>query len=207
MCDNNITIDSDTNFSCWENKKTTKDEKEIILYLQNNLELLKNKTILHVGIGNSELGLTFSKYAKFIDGITISIPEKNKGISNNCYRNINICNKYNLNDMKNIFLNKYDIIIDQGLKCYSCCNTHFVDLFEFYIQNLSNKGIFITSKFGMNWSGYDIKKSIELNMTNRICHKTNNNDCNKLSLNELMENSKKFNLTYKQNKNIIFLYN
>lgn len=76
MCDKNITISENSNFSCWENNETTRDEKEIIDYLKNNLHIIKNKKILHMGIGNSELGLTFYKYAKYIDGMTISFQKK-----------------------------------------------------------------------------------------------------------------------------------
>ena len=38
MCDKNISISENNNFSCWENKETTKDETEIIKYLKNNLK-------------------------------------------------------------------------------------------------------------------------------------------------------------------------
>ena len=139
MCDKNISISENNNFSCWENKETTKDETEIIKYLKNNLNIIKNKKVLHVGIGNSELGLTFTKYASLIDGITISTLEKNKGVNYNCYRNIHIYNKYNSNDMGKI-LDNYDVIIDQGFKCYTCCYKHFSDLFKFYIEHLNEYG-------------------------------------------------------------------
>jgi len=205
MCDKNITISENSNFSCWENNETTRDEKEIIDYLKNNLHIIKNKKILHMGIGNSELGLTFYKYAKYIDGMTISVPEKIKASNYNCYRNIHICNKYNLNDMKQLLKNDYDLIIDQGIKCYACCQTHFEELFKFYILNLSKNGLFITSKYGMNWSGYDIKKSIDLNITNRICHKTNFNKNKILTEIELKTYIKNFNLIMEKNNNIILL--
>ena len=207
MCDKNITINENSNFSCWENHKTTRDEKEIIDYFNNNLHEIKNKKILHVGIGNSELGLTFYKNAEYIDGLTISVPEKIKALNYKCYRNIHICNKYNLNDMTKILNNKYDIIIDQGIKQYTCCQIHFEKLFKFYIEKLQSEGLFITSKLGMNWSGYDIKKSIDLNKTNRICHKTNFNKNNILTEIELKTYIKNFNLIMEKNNNIILLSN
>ena len=91
MCDKNITVDENNNYSCWEHKGTTKDEREIIEYLNSNLDIIKNKRILHIGIGNSELAVIFSKYASFIDGVTISNLEKKQGLKLKCYRNIHIC--------------------------------------------------------------------------------------------------------------------
>lgn len=107
--------------------------------------------------------------------------------------------------MKQLLKNDYDLIIDQGIKCYACCQTHFEELFKFYILNLSKNGLFITSKYGMNWSGYDIKKSIDLNITNRICHKTNFNKNKILTEIELKTYIKNFNLIMEKNNNIILL--
>ena len=144
MCDKNISIDINNNYSFWENHNTSRDEKEIIDYLQQNLNIIKNKKILHIGIGNSELGLIFYKEAKYIDGITISGLEKKNAIKNKCYRNVYICNKYNINDMKIKVIDDYDIIIDQGLKQYTCCQKHFEDLFKFYIEKINIQGLLIT---------------------------------------------------------------
>ncbi len=184
MCEKNISINENSNYSCWENKNTTRDEREIIDYLKQNRDILANKKILHVGIGNSELGRVFSQDALLIDGITISVPEKLLSRKYKCYRNVHICNKYNLEDMNKIMEN-YDIIIDQGIKQYSCCIEHFNKLFDLYVKKLNDKGMIITSKYGMEWSGYDIKKSININSTNRICHRTNVSNINKFTKTEL----------------------
>ena len=40
------------NYSYWEDRNPTSDEKEIIHYLKKNINL-ENKRILHIGIGNS----------------------------------------------------------------------------------------------------------------------------------------------------------
>ena len=40
------------NYSYWEDRSSTSDEKEIIKYLKENINL-ENKKILHIGIGNS----------------------------------------------------------------------------------------------------------------------------------------------------------
>lgn len=202
MCDKNITISENSNFSCWENKATTRDEREIIDYLKNNLHIIKNKKILHIGIGNSELGLTFYKYAKYIDGVTISVPEKIKALNYNCYRNIHICNKYNLNDMKQLLKDNYDLIIDQGIKCYTCCQTHFEELFKFYIEKLNKKGIFVTSKLGMNWSGYNIYLKFKNNLIN---DDTNPDKSNCFTQAELKKLVNKYWLNINKLNNIILI--
>ena len=55
---------SDKNYSYWENRKTTSDEMEILqMLLQEND--LKNKEILHIGIGNSDFAKNFYFYTNF----------------------------------------------------------------------------------------------------------------------------------------------
>ena len=207
MCDKNITVNLKNNYSFWENKDTTKDEKEIINYLKNNLQIIRNKKILHIGIGNSELGLTFCKESAYIDGLTISVLEKNKGLNYNCYRNIHICNKYNLNDINKFLTDHYDIIIDQGIKCYTCCQNHFDDLFDFYIKKINKKGLLISSIYGMNWSGYDISTKIKNNQFKKKKHKDKTNFEKKgiFTDNELYEKINRYNLSPEKHNNVLLL--
>ena len=206
MCDKNITIGEDSNYSCWEKKSTTRDEREIIDYLKENRHIIKDKKILHVGIGNTEFGKIFSKDVTFIDGLTISVPEKRLGLKNKCYRNIHICNKYNMNDMNNFILdNKYDIILDQGIKCYTCCYEHFLDLISFYKNHLEDDGKIIISKHGMSWSGFDLKTAINMSSVNRICYKTNRNKSNQFLDSELNDLSKKYNFKINKIVSIVIL--
>tara|TARA_B100000902_G_C27086623_1_gene801659 strand:+ start:126 stop:764 length:639 start_codon:yes stop_codon:yes gene_type:complete len=211
MCDKNITIDENSNFSSWENRSTTRDEREIIKFLIRNIQIINNKKILHVGIGNSSLGNNITKYSKFIDGITISINEVKLSNKYNCYKNIHICNKYNLNDLSPKIGNKYDIIIDQGIKQYTCCNQHFIDLFCFYMKNLEDGGILITSKYGMAWSGYDIYNSIKLKdneNTGVISHggHTNPDKTNVLSEKELDDIVNKYGFRKDVYNSVVIIY-
>ena len=210
MCDRNIHIDESNNYSFWENHSTSRDEKEIIYYLKNNLYLITNKKILHIGIGNSEFGNSFKQYAEIIDGITISGLEKNKALKNNCYSNIYICNKYNVKDMSINILNYYDLIIDQGIKQYTCCQLHFEELFNFYIKRLNKNGMIVTSKLGMDWSGYDIQSKILYNQINNYKHDdiTNIHANKVLSISELNNLANKYNFAIKtiENTKIIVLH-
>ena len=205
MCDKNITIGEDSNYSCWENKSTTRDERDIINYLKENRDIIKDKKILHVGIGNTEFGQVFSKDVTFIDGLTISVPEKRLGLKNKCYRNIHICNKYNMNDMNNFILDKYDIILDQGIKCYTCCYEHFLDLISFYKNHLEVGGKIIISKHGMSWSGYDLKTAIAISRVNRICYQTNKNKSNQFLEIELKDLGEKYNFKIDKIGSIVML--
>ena len=46
---------------------------------------------------------------------------------------------------------KFDIIIDNNLKSYSCCQKSFEYMFENFVNVLDKDGIFISNKNGMNW--------------------------------------------------------
>lgn len=203
MCDKNITI-SNNNYSCWENKKTTRDEREIIDYLKLNNQLINNKQILHIGIGNSEFGQIFYNKTKLIDGVTITGNERKKGETLQCYNNIYLCNKYNINDMKKKCTNNYDIIIDQGIKCYTCCDKHFEDLFDFYVKKLNENGTIIISLYGMNWSGYDLFTKIKTGLIKQTRDGPNKQK-NIFTMSELNKFKKKYNFDVEQINNILFL--
>jgi len=139
----------DKNYSYWENRITTSDEKLIIRKLNNKLTI--NKKILHIGIGNSEFGIKMAKLND-VTGITISKNEIEfaKSLKIRNYKTL-FCDKYSSNFIK-IFKNQgFDLIIDTNLKSYSCCE----NAFKFYIDNLFKilikNGSIITTKNGMRW--------------------------------------------------------
>ena len=61
---------SNKNFVYWENRETTSDEFDVINFIKEKIDS-KNKVLLHLGIGNSEIAQTFRDTKKII-GITIS---------------------------------------------------------------------------------------------------------------------------------------
>lgn len=151
-----------SNISYWENREVTSDEMVIIRYLIKNKNLYLNKSILHVGIGNLTLAKKIYKFTKNFEGLSISLNEINQG--NFFFKNkINfyLCDKYSKNITK-ILKKKYDIIIDNNIKSYSCCDTAFKKLFESYRSNLNNNGIILTSLNGLQWTKH-LKKKISFN--------------------------------------------
>jgi len=144
-------FEDNNNFSYWENNEVTSDEKNILLYLNNN-NLIKNKNILHIGIGNSYLAKNLKNF-NFIDGITISNNELTYGLKLKI-KNYDIFfkNKYSAGDLIKNKNNNYDVIIDNNLKSFACCSVSFDDLINKYKKYLKNTGFIITSLKGMNWS-------------------------------------------------------
>jgi len=188
-------IFSDKNYSYWENRKTTSDEMEILqmLLLENDL---KNKEILHIGIGNSDFAKNFYLNNK-ITGISISKSEINYGESlNNKNYKVFFCDKYSL-DFANICKqNNFDFIIDTNLKSYSCC----LKTFEFMIHNIFKsikpKGMLITSVNGMKWFK-DLKPKLSFSFRKFFFYKLkeiNGNKHNILLPDELGNLSKKYNI-------------
>ena len=141
---------SKKDYTYWEDRNTTSDEIDVINFIKKNFDL-KNKSLLHLGIGNSEIATIFRETKKIV-GITISNQElqKAKKLNLNNYE-IYLCDKYSTNFYE-LFKNiKFDLIIDTNLKSYSCCQITF----NFFMNNLNDilnfNGIIFTSKKGMNW--------------------------------------------------------
>ncbi len=144
-------FEDNNNFSYWENNEVTSDEKNILFYLHKN-NLVKNKNILHIGIGNSYLAKNLKDF-NFLDGITISNNELTNGLKLKI-KNYDIFfkNKYSAGNLINNKKNYYDIIIDNNLKSFACCSVSFNDLINKYNKYLKSAGFIITSLRGMNWS-------------------------------------------------------
>ena len=141
---------SKKNYTYWEDRKTTSDEIDVINFIKENFDL-KNKYLLHLGIGNSEFVTKFRELKKIV-GVTISSRELQKGqnLNLNNYE-LYLCDKYSTNFYELVKNIKFDFIIDTNLKSYSCCQPSF----NFFMNNLANllnfNGIIFTSKRGMNW--------------------------------------------------------
>ena len=71
LCPNGCKLFNDNkNFSYWEDKEVTHEEKNILIYINKYKSFLNNR-ILHVGVGNSFLAKNLNKNFK-IEGISIS---------------------------------------------------------------------------------------------------------------------------------------
>ena len=187
------------NLVYWENRSTTSDEIEIINFLKKNFNL-RNKTLLHIGIGNSEIASKFSEIKK-IFGITISNSEIQKAKKLNIKNyEVYLCDKYSKTFVDKIKDIRFDFIIDPNLKSYSCCDESFNFMMNNLIKVLSTNGLIITSRNGMNWYK-KLKPKISFNFK-RFFHfklkEINGDQKNQLSINEIKKftNYHKLSLTY-----------
>ena len=197
------------NYGYWEDREITSDEMDIIDYLKNNIEL-ENKSILHIGIGNSFLSTQLSCKNNIVYGISVSKNEIKKGesLKNSNYKVI-FCDKYSLN-FKELFLNKkFDIIVDNNLKSYACCAISFNSLFENLAYILNKNGIIITSRKGMEWYK-TLKPKISFNLKKLFHYKfkeTEGNPENVLSLKEAKKLGEKYSLNIYFDEKIYFFKN
>ena len=124
---------SKKDYTYWEDRKTTTDEIAVINFIKENFDL-KNKCLLHLGIGNSRIASIFKETKKIV-GITISNRElqKAQNLNLNNYE-IYLCDKYSVNFYELVKNIKFDFIIDTNLKSYSCCQRSF----NFFMNNLAN---------------------------------------------------------------------
>ncbi len=195
----------ENNYSYWEDRNSTTDEKEIISYLKNNFNLA-NKNILHIGIGNSFFAQMILK-SNSIYGISISTNEiiKGKNLNLDNYK-VFLCDKFSTN-FSNLFINKkFDVIVDNNIKSYSCCKISYYYFIENLFKMLNHNGILITSRKGMNWYKNIVPK-LSFNLK-RFFHfklkEINGNSENIMTIDEARFISNKYSLKLKFDEKICF---
>ena len=194
------------NFVYWENRETTSDEFDVINFIKEKIDF-KNKVLLHLGIGNSEIAQTF-KDAKKIIGITISNREiqkaKNLKIQN---YDVFLFDKYSINFCEFIKTYKIDYIIDTNLKSYSCCQESFNYMFLTFSEILLPSGKIITSRRGMNWYK-KLKPKLSFNLKQFFHFKLKEIDGDKLnilSINELEKFCDNYKLKLTYDERVLYL--
>tara|TARA_B100000963_G_C22604049_1_gene661587 strand:+ start:823 stop:1491 length:669 start_codon:yes stop_codon:yes gene_type:complete len=146
-----VLFEDNNNYSYWENNEVTSDEKEIVEFL-NKSKLSEYKNLLHIGVGNSHIAKNLKNY-NCVDGLTISNNELKKAQNLNIPNyNIYLKNKYSRGDLLINRVGFYDLIVDNNLKSFACCNNAFDDLISKYKNYLKNNGSIISSLRGMRWS-------------------------------------------------------
>ena len=196
-CPNGCILFNDKrNFSYWESKNVTNDEKYIVDCLNTHSEALDDKKILHVGIGNSYVAQKLFSYNK-IDGISLSQNELDYASQLNLSNyNFFFQNKYANQKLFDDKLNFYNIIIDINLKSFGCCEVAFNKMFENYVKIMNKDGKIITSRSGLKWSRI-IKPVLSFSFKNFFYKRLKEFDgssSNILSIHNCEEISKKFNL-------------
>ncbi|HEX6660805.1 MAG TPA: hypothetical protein VF067_02920 [Sphingomicrobium sp.] len=132
----------------WSAKATTPDQRRIEAYIDRYD--LRQKRILHIGIGNSGLARRFHRRVKEIVGTTIDEPEMSvaRSLSLPNYGYV-IHNKFG--GEGDLIEGRFDFILDNNPTSPCCCIRHLADLFRFYSEKLSDGGQIVTDRQGLEW--------------------------------------------------------
>ena len=147
-CNNTHSLVPNYKDTSWVKIRVTDDQLRIEAVLK---ELdIKDKKLLHVGVGSSSLASQFNYLADHIDGITVMPEEKKHADSLNLSKyNVYIINKYS-NDLKALE-SSYDFIIDNNLSSFACCKHHYSLMIHNYIDKLNKDGMILTDELGMKY--------------------------------------------------------
>src|SRR4030095_9842729 len=126
----------------WTQQETTRDQARIEDVLDTMA--MTGTSILHVGVGNSKFAQRFASRVRRLDGLTVHQNEKTHadalGIPN---YTVYMLNKYSP-EFVSVITNTYDVIIDNNLPSFACCQYHFAVMFENYLQVLNSPGQILT---------------------------------------------------------------
>jgi hypothetical protein len=143
----------------WSHRPPTADQRRIERHLGGFLE--EEDSVLHVGVGGSELAWLFAPYVRLIHGITISSQERARAgsllLSN---YEVLVCNKYQYVRWPEAF----DVIVDNNPVSYACCLRHVVEMLTSYADALSPRGALFTDIAGLSWvvTGADPRWKLDL---------------------------------------------
>jgi len=132
----------------WSTKATTPDQYRIERYIDRFD--LRDKRLLHIGVGNSGLARRFHPHVKEIVGTTIDEPDikvaKTLGLPN---YSVVLHNKYS--GESDSITGKFDVIVDNNLTSPCCCVRHLAALFGLFEDQLANGGCIVTDREGLAW--------------------------------------------------------
>jgi hypothetical protein len=150
-------LSSQHTISSWESKQTTCAEEAAILYLTEVPSRHRQKSLLHVGIGNGDLFAALGAELRSYTGLTISRPEiehfRERFPRAENARTV-LANKYDERFFSS-FEGKFDIIVDVNLKSFACCERHFRALITHFAKAVSQGGLLVTAQSGLDfgWAG------------------------------------------------------
>jgi hypothetical protein len=144
----------------WSDKATTPDQRRMEHYIDRYD--LRQKRILHIGIGNSGLARRFQGRVQEIVGTTIDEPEiavaQSLDLPNYHYV---IHNKYSGQD--EAVEGTFDFILDNNPTSPCCCARHLGELFAFYAAKLAPGGQVVTDRIGLRWVPDDANRRWSFN--------------------------------------------
>ncbi len=124
---------------------------------------LRDRRLLHVGIGNSSLALRCHGRCRQIDGITLSSRERDKALALKLANYRALCaNKYG-SGLPAVIQGPYDFIIDNNLASFACCGFHLLLMFSNYRLLLNDGGQVLTDQQGMDWVVRDVRWRLRFN--------------------------------------------
>jgi hypothetical protein len=134
----------------WSKRATTTDQLRIERYIDRYD--LRDRHLLHIGIGNSGLARRFHRRVKSIVGTSIDDPEIEvaRGLDLANYRVVKH-NKYSDSDATSIATQRFDFIIDNNLTSPCCCIRHLAGLLQFLDTRLATGGQIVTDRAGLEW--------------------------------------------------------
>jgi hypothetical protein len=132
----------------WSTKATTPDQRRIENYIDRYD--LRQKRVLHIGIGNSSLARRFHGRVKEILGTTIDEPEiaVARALALPNYRFV-VHNKFS--GENGVVDGSFDFILDNNPTSPCCCMRHLAELFGFYADKLKPDGQIVTDRLGLRW--------------------------------------------------------
>ena len=132
----------------WSHQATTPDQA----YIEAVLTTLAvtGSSLLHVGVGNSQLAQRFARRARRIDGLTVSPQEMAHAAALGLpHYAVYVLNKYS-SAFGSVITHTYDWIIDNNLASFACCRSHFSVMVEHYLHALTPHGQILTCQIGMD---------------------------------------------------------
>lgn len=109
----------------------------------------EHSRILHVGVGSSALARRWAARVAGIDGLTVVEAElahaERLGLAN--YR-VFLADKYREIPVQG----PYDLILDNNLSSFTCCRSHFREMFSRYVDLLAPGGSILTERRGMAYA-------------------------------------------------------
>jgi hypothetical protein len=130
----------------WTGRKTTPGERAVIEYLLL-APGVERADVLHVGIGNGDLGRALASRGARVLGITVAGAEiANVGPA---YRQMRVINKYDMHELASVLDDrKFDWISDVNLFSYACCWGHAMRYLWQLGDHLTEGGSVVS-----HWSG------------------------------------------------------
>ena len=154
-------------------KKSTPSQRTIGDHIAKRPEDYTGKTCLHIGTGTSSIAISHHKLFKHIDGLTIC-PDEFKFANDlqipnyTCY----LINKHKLEELN--VLGEYDVIIDNNIKTYICCDDHYNDYFNWILASVASRnGEIITHTAGFTAGNVEPLTLSEIDsIADRVQYKT-----------------------------------